>query len=63
MVLQVDCGGNIRNIDNFGIVGKISNVGFVDRLWRHEKCRSLNFGNNFGIVGKLDKVSNDGALG
>ena len=26
------------NVDNFGIVGKVSNDGAVGRLWRHEKC-------------------------
>ena len=28
----------MRNVDNFGIVGKVSNDGAVSRLWRYEKC-------------------------
>ena len=41
LVLQVDYGGDMRNVDNFGIVrkpGKVNNAGAVGRLWRHEKC-------------------------
>ena len=39
LVQQVDCG-DMRNVNNFGIVGKagkVCNAGAVGRLWRHEK--------------------------
>ena len=59
LVLQVDCG-DMRNVDNFciaGKVGKVNFVGAVGRLWQHEKS------GNFGIADKVGKVSTVGALG
>ena len=43
----------MRNVDNFGIIGKASNFGAVSQLWQ------LNV-DNFDIV---SKVSNVGAVG
>ena len=56
LVLQVDCG-DMRNFNNFGIVGKagkVSNAGAVG---------DMRIADNFGIVGKTGKISNTGAVG
>ena len=64
LVLQVDCG-DMRNVDNFGIVGKagkVSKICAVGRLWPklvelvmlvlQVDCGDMRNVNNICIVGK-----------
>ena len=57
LVLQVDCG-DMRNADNFGIVG-IDNFGIVGKAGKElvmlvlqVDCGDMRNADNFGIVGE-----------
>ena len=62
LVLQVDCG-DMRNVDNFGIVKKLLTLVKLVLLVLYVDCGDMRNVDNFGIIGKAGKVSNAGAVG